>query len=224
MYTMSMTVTNMQPFWHKIERCESKGCPTWRIVEWVSRLWHDTCTSGLENPKSWDFLLAFQLFHCRADHKTWWIKLIQIGFYPRSRGHATFSGRIWASFCCSKHLHWNTSCRTYAGQSSQKCVSKVGSSQQVPQVPQVPLFGYAFRGHSFPSHLLGSRSFNIAQITRSAFGRMLPVAAILLIVESARCDFPTSYIFTFWHMRTSLAFCPILHRYSATVKVSAMIA
>lgn len=96
--------------------------------------------------------------------------------------------------------------------------------RQVPQAPQVPLFGYAFRGHSFPSHLLGSRSFNIAQITRSAFGRMLPVAAILLIVESARCDFPTSYIFTFWHMRTSLAFCPILHRYSATVKVSAMIA
>ena len=129
MYTMSMTVTNMQPFWHKIEHCESKGCPTWRIVEWVSRLWHDTCTSGLENPKSWDFLLAFQLFHCQADHKTWWIKLIQIGFYPRSRGHATFSGRIWASFCCSKHLRWNTSCRTYAGQSSQKCVSKVGSWQ-----------------------------------------------------------------------------------------------
>lgn len=59
MYTMAMTVPNMQPFWHKIEHCESKGCPTWRIVEWVSRLWHDTCTSASENPKVEIFLLAF---------------------------------------------------------------------------------------------------------------------------------------------------------------------
>lgn len=163
MYTMSMTVTNMQPFWHKIEHCESKGCPTWRIVEWVSRLWHDTCTSGLENPKSWDFFVGLSTLSLPGwsqnlmdkTHSNWVLStkprpcdffLPHLGFLLLQQTPAL--EHLMSDLCRPKQ--------------SKMCFKGwfLTTWRQVPQAPQVPLFGYAFRGHSFPSHLLGSRSFN----------------------------------------------------------------